>query len=388
MRDFGTQSQSLISRFEKQQNTGDFECHGTLQELSERQQPLSWLQKRSRFLNKSSTIGCVLFILLLYFNPEALELALGVVVSLAIFSCFVAFVISLLKRSGDSSGEGTNHSRIKSVEFHTKEPWILLAQYSGEVAIWNVDKDQTPGVRFPVSELPVRVAKFIERKEWIVTASDDMRIRIFTFHGEKMHDFEAHDDFIRSIELHPTLPYIITSSDDMLIKVWDMEYNFECVNTFQGHNHYVMQVKVNPKDTTTFASASLDRTIKVWDIEARGGQEEALRFTLDDHEKGVNSIDYHRGNDPYLISGSDDGTVRVWNYETQSIVFCIPAHAHNVTAVAFHAALPIIVSAAEDGTCFLWNSQTYRLAQKICQSRRVETRRRRQSGVFRYCRLV
>jgi hypothetical protein len=114
MRDFGTQSQSLISRFEKQQNIGDAsEGHGTLQELSERQQPLSWLQKRSGFVNKSSIVGCVLFIHLLYYYPEALELALGVVVSLVIFSCFVAVVISLLKRSGDSSGEGTNHSRIK-----------------------------------------------------------------------------------------------------------------------------------------------------------------------------------------------------------------------------------------------------------------------------------
>ena len=32
---------------------------------------------------------------------------------------------------------------------------------------------------------------------------------------------------------------------------------------FEGHSHYVMQVALNPKDTNTFASASLDRTVKV-----------------------------------------------------------------------------------------------------------------------------
>ena len=172
--------------------------------------------------------------------------------------------------------------------------------------------------------MPVRVAKFIERKDWIVTASDDRRIRVFTIHGSKIHDFVAHDDFIRSIELHPTLPYIFTSSDDMLIKIWDMEYNFDCGNTFEGHNHYVMQVKVNPKDTSTFASASLDRTVKVWDIQTArrgtGQEQEALLFTLDGHEEGVNAIDYHPGDDPFLISGSDDGTIRVWNYDTQALV--------------------------------------------------------------------
>ena len=36
-----------------------------------------------------------------------------------------------------------------------------------------------------------------------------------------------------------------------------------CTQVFEGHSHYVMQVVFNPKDTNTFASASLDRTVKV-----------------------------------------------------------------------------------------------------------------------------
>jgi WD40 repeat protein len=32
---------------------------------------------------------------------------------------------------------------------------------------------------------------------------------------------------------------------------------------FEGHGHYVMMVKINPRDTNTFATASLDKTIKV-----------------------------------------------------------------------------------------------------------------------------
>lgn len=63
----------------------------------------------------------------------------------------------------------------------------------------------------------------------------------------------------------------------------------------------------NPKDISTFASASLDRTVKVWSI----GQP-APNFTLEGHEKGVNSVDYFSGGDrPYLISGADDKTAKV-----------------------------------------------------------------------------
>lgn len=38
---------------------------------------------------------------------------------------------------------------------------------------------------------------------------------------EKVKAFEAHADFIRAIIVHPSEPYIITSSDDSKIKIWN-----------------------------------------------------------------------------------------------------------------------------------------------------------------------
>lgn len=49
----------------------------------------------------------------------------------------------------------------------------------------------------------------------------------------------------------------------MLIKLWDWEKKWQCTQVFEGHTHYVMQIVINPKDNNQFASASLDRTIKV-----------------------------------------------------------------------------------------------------------------------------
>lgn len=49
----------------------------------------------------------------------------------------------------------------------------------------------------------------------------------------------------------------------MLIKLWDWDKKWTCTQVFEGHTHYVMQIVVNPKDNNTFASASLDRTVKV-----------------------------------------------------------------------------------------------------------------------------
>ena len=91
-----------------------------------------------------------------------------------------------------------------------------------------------------------------------------MLIRVYNYNTmDKLKQFEAHNDYIRCVAVHPTLPLLLSSSDDMLIKLWNWEKGWMCTQIFEGHTHYVMQVIFNPKDTNTFASASLDRTIKV-----------------------------------------------------------------------------------------------------------------------------
>ena len=63
-----------------------------------------------------------------------------------------------------------------------------------------------------------------------------------------------------------------------------------------------MQVRFNPKDSNTFASCSLDNTIKVWGLNTTSPY-----FSLNEHKMGVNCIDYSSAGDkPDLVSGSDD----------------------------------------------------------------------------------
>jgi coatomer subunit beta' len=63
-----------------------------------------------------------------------------------------------------------------------------------------------------------------------------------------------------------------------------------------------MCVQFNPKDSNTFASASLDKTIKVWNLGSS-----TPNYTLEGHEKGVNWVDYYYGGEkPYLVSAADD----------------------------------------------------------------------------------
>ncbi|XP_037632026.1 coatomer subunit beta'-like isoform X2 [Sebastes umbrosus] len=251
--------------------------------------------------------------------------------------------------------------RVKSADLHPTEPWMVASLYSGTVVVWN-HETQMMVKTFELCDLPVRVARFVARKHWVIAGADDMQIRVFNYNTlERVHMFEAHSDYIRCIVVHPTQPYILTSSDDMLIKLWDWDRKWSCGQVFEGHTHYVMQIVINPKDNNQFASASLDRTIKVWQLGSR-----TPNFTLEGHEKGVNCIDYYSGGDkPYLISGADDRMVKIWDYQNKTCVQTLEGHAQNVTCVSFHPELPIILTGSEDGTVRVWHSNTYRLENTL-----------------------
>ncbi|KAK9466750.1 coatomer WD associated region-domain-containing protein [Lipomyces arxii] len=252
--------------------------------------------------------------------------------------------------------------RVKGIDFHPTEPWILATLYSGNVQIWSYET-QTIIKTFDVTEVPVRAGRFIARKNWFVVGSDDFQIRVYNYNtSEKVAQFEAHPDYIRAIVVHPTQSFVLTASDDMTIKLWNWEKDWRCIQVFEGHNHYVMSLAINPKDTNTFASACLDRTVKIWSLGSS-----TPNVTMEAHDtKGVNFVDYYPLNDkPYIITTSDDKTVKIWDYQTRSCIATLEGHTSNVSFAVFHPELPIIVSGSEDATVKVWNANTYKLEQTM-----------------------
>jgi len=236
---------------------------------------------------------------------------------------------------------------------------VLTTFISGDIAIWDYYANAFSHV-IKVSDKPTRAARWISRKSWIVSGSDDHYLRVFNYGTmsspiEKMLEWEAHDDYIRAIAVHPSLPLILSASDDRTIKSWDLENEFSHVKTFEGHSHYVMMVKINPTDPNSFASASLDGTIKTWSVTT--GE---VQVTLSGHNKGVNCIDYCTlDNQPRILSGADDFMIKLWNFHTGECLITLEGHTGNISSVIWHSKHPSFVfSTSEDSTTRMWSLES------------------------------
>ena len=145
--------------------------------------------------------------------------------------------------------------------------------------------------------------------------------------------------------------------------MWDFDNKWQEVNSFDDHEHYIMDLAFNPKDQQTFASASLDKTIKIWAVSTA---KNTSHYSLLGHDSGVNCVDYcYMSDKPYLVSGGDDCLVKVWDYQTKQCIYTFEGHDDDVTAVSFHPELPLIFSTSEDGNVNVWNSHTYQKEEKL-----------------------
>lgn len=102
--------------------------------------------------------------------------------------------------------------------------------------------------------------------------------------------------------------YVITGSDDRLVKIWSMETAF-CLASCRGHEGDITDLAVSSNNALV-ASASNDFSIRVWRL-PDGYPISVLRG----HVGAVTAIAFSpRHSSVYqLLSSSDDGTCRIWD---------------------------------------------------------------------------
>ncbi|NMG09341.1 CHAT domain-containing protein [Brasilonema sp. UFV-L1] len=136
---------------------------------------------------------------------------------------------------------------------------------------------------------------------------------------------------------------IASASKDKTIKLWNLDG--QVLHTLEDSSA-VRSVSFSP-DSKILASGSQDGTIKLWNLDGQ------LLHTLKGHNDGVRSVSFSP-NGKILASGSQDGTIKLWNLDGQ-LLQTLTGHSGGVNSVSFSPDGKILASASLDKTIKLWN---------------------------------
>jgi WD40 repeat protein len=124
-------------------------------------------------------------------------------------------------------------------------------------------------------------------------------------------------------------------------------------NRLEGHGKTVLRVSFSP-DGEMLASASDDRTVKLWQIDGK------LLHTLE-HKDSVRSVSFSP-NGQIIASASYDGTIKLWRRNGQLLQTLFGHKNKQVTSVSFSPNGKFIASAGADNTVKLWRVNSTGLA--------------------------
>jgi guanine nucleotide-binding protein subunit beta-2-like 1 protein len=159
---------------------------------------------------------------------------------------------------------------------------------------------------------------------------------------------------------------VLSGSRDKTTIVWritgDPEEFGTPIKSLRGHSHFVSDITIS-SDGQFALSGSWDGTLRLWDLTSG----ETTRQFIG-HEKDVLSVAFSSDN-RQIVSGSRDKTIKLWNTlgECKYTISDDDSHTEWVSCVRFspNGESPVIVSAGWDKLVKVWNLSNCRLRTNL-----------------------
>ena len=167
------------------------------------------------------------------------------------------------------------------------------------------------------------------------------------------------------VKVSPNGSLLASCSNDQTIRIWHTATK-ECKAELRGHEHVIESVAWAPesslphivaatgietKDSSPgpfLISGSRDKVIKMWDVSTG-----VCLMTLVGHDNWVRGLLFHPGG-KVILSVADDKTIRIWDFKNQRCSKTLVAHDHFATCIDFHRTAPYVVTGSVDQTVKVW----------------------------------
>jgi coatomer protein complex subunit alpha (xenin) len=237
---------------------------------------------------------------------------------------------------------------VRTVFFHHEYPWIISASDDQTIRIWNWQSRNCIAILTGHNHY-IMSAQFHPKEDLVVSASMDLTVRVWDISGlrkknmshqpmsfeEQMaranagqadlfgstdavvkYVLEGHDRGVNWASFHPTLPLIVSCSDDRQIKLWRMSDTKAWeVDTCRGHFNNVLVSLFHPRHELIL-SAGEDKTIRIWDM----GRRTPVQTFRREHDRFWSLIAHPELN---LFAAAHDNGVIVFKLERERPAFSL-----------------------------------------------------------------
>ncbi|PPQ85244.1 hypothetical protein CVT25_010017 [Psilocybe cyanescens] len=242
---------------------------------------------------------------------------------------------------------------VNSVSFTSDNRWIASGSGDRSVRVWDVWNGEIAKIMEGHTGA-VNSVSFSRSGSWVVSSSDDTSIRVWDVSTSGvLRVLEGHAGWVNSVAFSDDDTRIVSGSADRSVRLWDA-ITGEILRVMKGHTDDVGSAAIS-SDGAWIVSGSKDRSVRVWDASTG----ELLRV-MAGHSDYVGSVALS-GNS--IVSSSNDNTVRVWVASTGDVLGVLKGHTQNVSTAGFSSDGARIVSGSLDGSMRVWNSATFPVAE-------------------------
>jgi len=262
-----------------------------------------------------------------------------------------------------------HNSSINSLTFSADDRYIISASGSfygrvdNTIRVWSLKKKILYKTLRGHRDYINRVA-ILENGDYIISASDDETIRVWSIRGKRSKRFrlykilEGQRSRVNSIDISSNGKYLLSGSSDGVIRLWDIDAN-RVIREYSGQNSPILSV----------AFSGNERYIVAGSGEVLGN----LRYSIGVYNKKTNrlfrkfksnryigSIDVSRSR--YIVAGVQDSyDVWVWDIKRGSLALKLRGHIGQINSVAISSLGSYIVSGSDDTTIKLWSRASGKL---------------------------
>ncbi|CCI35113.1 WD40 domain-containing protein [Microcystis aeruginosa] len=164
---------------------------------------------------------------------------------------------------------------------------------------------------------------------------------------------KGHQENIGAIDVSPDGKIIASAGEDQTIKLWQRETG-KLIYSFVGVNEPLQTLAISPNGKSIIAGG-LDGRISQWQLETKQYKSSFFaRVNAPDSHDGVILQLAFAANERFIVSASNDKTLRIWGYHTGELKRTLIGHEEAVNTCAISPDSQIIASGSDDKTIKLW----------------------------------